>query len=147
MTPEITMLICKGIVLIVPLDPARRIDIQIGNKQEFLMVLQMIQQGDELVYGGGQFHLDRHLQIRSRLPGREDLGAGHLDPLLLGQIFQDLLQVGGSHRRVGPGKELAFRPGQGGLHGLVGLDHPVLALQEALIFAQYPAPVDQFLAP
>ncbi len=99
------------------------------------MVLQMIEQGEELVDGRGQLDLNRHLQIRSRLPGWEDLGADHLDPLLFGQIFQDLLKVGGCHRRVGPGKELAFRPDQSGLHGLVGLDHPVLVLQKALIFS------------
>ena len=68
------------------------------------MVLQMIKQGNELVHRGGQLHLDRHLQVRAGLPGREDLGAGHLDPVVLGQIFQDLLEIGGGHRRVGPGR-------------------------------------------
>ena len=62
MTPEITMLICKGTSFSSPLAHKRRIDVQIGNKQEFLMVLQVIQQGEELVMVAVQLHLDRHLQ-------------------------------------------------------------------------------------
>ena len=67
--------------------------------------------------------------------------------MIPGEIFQDLLEVRGSHRGVGAGKELAFSPGQSPFHRRVGLGHFGLAVDEALIFRQEPAFLGQFLAP